>query len=221
MVSMTPCGPTGAWCSRRQTRPPRRGASGTGRLVRCTGGRVGAVESWVELIDVAAAGQLPRDVRVPRRRSADVRVDTALPRARGGFAPRWLGRGTSWTRYAARPTDPADYVFFRTAAGVTRVVRLVVNGIEHDRPAGRDLLSVLREQLGLTAAKPGCGEGVCGACTVLVGGAPVRSCCDRGRRRRAAGDDAGGTGTGSAGSIRCSRRSSSSPRSSAATARRG
>ncbi|MGH3017867.1 MAG: molybdopterin cofactor-binding domain-containing protein [Gaiellaceae bacterium] len=55
---------------------------------------------------------------------------------------------------------------------------LVVNGVEYD-PAGgpeRMLLSVLRDQLGLTAAKPGCGEGVCGACTVLVGGEPVRSC---------------------------------------------
>ena len=35
---------------------------------------------------------------------------------------------------------------------------------------------MLREHLGLTAAKPGCGEGVCGSCTVLVGDEPVRSC---------------------------------------------
>ena len=57
-------------------------------------------------------------------------------------------------------------------------VQLVVNGVAHDVAVAPEptLLSVLREQLGLTAAKPGCGEGVCGACTVLVGGAPVRSC---------------------------------------------
>jgi nicotinate dehydrogenase subunit B len=53
-----------------------------------------------------------------------------------------------------------------------------VNGVPRElaAPPGRSLLSVLREQLGLFAAKPGCGEGACGACTVLVGGAPVRSC---------------------------------------------
>jgi len=43
---------------------------------------------------------------------------------------------------------------------------------EEDRP----LLEVLRNDLGLTGAKYGCGEGRCGACTVLVDGAPVRSC---------------------------------------------
>jgi aerobic-type carbon monoxide dehydrogenase small subunit (CoxS/CutS family) len=40
-------------------------------------------------------------------------------------------------------------------------------------------LSVLRDDLGLTGAKYGCGEAHCGACTVLVDGKPVRSCSTR------------------------------------------
>jgi aerobic-type carbon monoxide dehydrogenase small subunit (CoxS/CutS family) len=58
------------------------------------------------------------------------------------------------------------------------VKELHVNGAARplDADAARSLLSVLRDDLGLTGAKYGCGEGHCGACTVLVDGRPVRSC---------------------------------------------
>jgi nicotinate dehydrogenase subunit A len=57
-------------------------------------------------------------------------------------------------------------------------VSLKVNGAVHSVAAEPDtpLLYVLRNDLGLNAAKFGCGLGQCGACTVLVDGAPVRSC---------------------------------------------
>src|SRR5581483_12085622 len=52
-----------------------------------------------------------------------------------------------------------------------------VNGRSYDAPEpGRNLLSFLRLDLGLTGTKYGCGEGLCGACTVLVDGQPLRSC---------------------------------------------
>jgi aerobic-type carbon monoxide dehydrogenase small subunit (CoxS/CutS family) len=55
---------------------------------------------------------------------------------------------------------------------------LTVNGQEQrlDAQPDRPLLSVLRDDLDLTGAKYGCGEGQCGACTVLIDGRPVRSC---------------------------------------------
>jgi carbon-monoxide dehydrogenase small subunit len=56
--------------------------------------------------------------------------------------------------------------------------RFTVNGTEAtvDVPGMRRLLDVLREELALTGTKEGCGEGECGACTVLLDGAPVDSC---------------------------------------------
>jgi aerobic-type carbon monoxide dehydrogenase small subunit (CoxS/CutS family) len=58
------------------------------------------------------------------------------------------------------------------------VKELHVNGATRPVEAdpGRTLLSVLRDDLGLTGAKYGCGEGRCGSCTVFVDGRAVRSC---------------------------------------------
>jgi aerobic-type carbon monoxide dehydrogenase small subunit (CoxS/CutS family) len=61
---------------------------------------------------------------------------------------------------------------------MARVTKLNVNGSSRtiDADVGISLLSVLRDQLDLTGSKYGCGEGQCGACTVLVDGSPRRSC---------------------------------------------
>ena len=54
---------------------------------------------------------------------------------------------------------------------------IVVNGEDRDAPdPQRSLLSYLRYDLELTGTKYGCGEGLCGSCTVLVDGQPLRAC---------------------------------------------
>jgi len=57
-------------------------------------------------------------------------------------------------------------------------IRLIVNGRTHalDVDPVTPLLWVLRETLGLTGTKYGCGAGLCGSCTVLIDGEPARSC---------------------------------------------
>jgi carbon-monoxide dehydrogenase small subunit len=57
-------------------------------------------------------------------------------------------------------------------------IEFTLNGVRRRLtvPAGSSTLDMLREQLGLTGTKYGCGEGECGACTILVDGASVNSC---------------------------------------------
>ena len=58
------------------------------------------------------------------------------------------------------------------------MAKLNVNGIDHvvDAEGDTPLLWVLREQIGLTGTKYGCGIAQCGSCTVHIDGAPMRSC---------------------------------------------
>ncbi|MCL5942506.1 MAG: 2Fe-2S iron-sulfur cluster-binding protein, partial [Actinobacteria bacterium] len=59
-----------------------------------------------------------------------------------------------------------------------RLIALTVNGDLYElavSPADR-LLDVIRDQVGLTGTKEGCGEGECGACTVIMNGLPVNAC---------------------------------------------
>ena len=57
-------------------------------------------------------------------------------------------------------------------------VQLTINGrpCEIDVPPGTSLLTALRDDLGLTGTRYGCGHGACGACFVLADGAPVPAC---------------------------------------------
>ena len=80
---------------------------------------------------------------------------------------------------------------------MAKVKELHVNGSAHaiDADGDRSLLSVLRDDLGLTGPKYGCGEGQCGACTVLLDGSRVRSCViARGRGGGQEGPDHRGAG---------------------------
>lgn len=58
------------------------------------------------------------------------------------------------------------------------MIRFILNGkeVEVEVPPHWTLLQLLREKLGLTGTKEGCGIGECGACTVLLDGMPVNSC---------------------------------------------
>ena len=59
-----------------------------------------------------------------------------------------------------------------------QMIQLVINGIQRDVDVSPDMpiLWVLRDFIELTGTKYGCGLGVCGSCTVLMDGNPIRSC---------------------------------------------
>ncbi len=61
---------------------------------------------------------------------------------------------------------------------LNRLIRLHINGKEYEVsvPPDRMLLDLLREDLGLTGTKKGCGEGECGSCTIIMDGNAVLSC---------------------------------------------
>src|ERR671931_2290612 len=78
-------------------------------------------------------------------------------------------RGASGKEVAVQPvTEPVESLD----------VTLTVNGetVTKHAPVRRLLTDFIREDLGLTGTHVGCEHGVCGACTILVNGAPVRSC---------------------------------------------
>jgi aerobic-type carbon monoxide dehydrogenase small subunit (CoxS/CutS family) len=76
------------------------------------------------------------------------------------------------------PNHPHHETLVVVSTILMNVTSLNVNDTSRgcDAAAERTLLSVLRDDLALTGTKYGCGEGQCGACTVLVDGVPVRSC---------------------------------------------
>src|SRR5438132_691752 len=86
----------------------------------------------------------------------------------------------SFSRFALYIPPPNTFSVPRLPRGplMATVKELHINGGRRvlDADADRTLLSVLRDDLDLTGCKYGCGEGRCGACTVLVDGRTTRSC---------------------------------------------
>ncbi len=113
-----------------------------------------------------AAGRRGRRARRRRLRRGAVR--RAAARRRAGVGP-----GTAPASCPTSSLAPS-----RASPDERPAMKLVVNDVERDITSHplTPLLQVLREELGITAAKAGCQQGGCGTCTVLVDGEPRRAC---------------------------------------------
>ena len=146
------------------------------------------------------AGRRPRRGRAPLRRwprpPAARHLLGGLAGAQGGSDPD-RGRRPRAPRDAVPPSGPASRSFNDERR--IAMTSVTVNGRRYDvdLPDDTPLLWALRDELGLTGTKFGCGMALCGACTVHVDGQPVRACQTpisavgdqqdhhhRGRRRR-------------------------------------
>ncbi len=105
----------------------------------------------------------------------------------GKFRINYSGKATGDEMKITASIPAMDRTFEMTAkraeirphnGGMARVTELLVNGSRRriDVDPDRTLLSVLRDDLDLTGAKFGCGEGQCAACTVLIDGVATKSC---------------------------------------------
>jgi len=145
-----------------------------------------AVRSIQPIGDVRASAEYRRAVSVPLARRCLWRAWQAA----GGRTPSTVGAihelpqsGAVVRVGAIRPplVAPARRGELPLRAGEANrehQISLTVNGQLHNLAAGgaATLLELLRDQLGLTGTKDGCGEGDCGACTVIVDGQAVKSC---------------------------------------------
>jgi carbon-monoxide dehydrogenase medium subunit len=133
---------------------------------------------------VARAAEIARDGLDPQ---SDAFVSRAYRRLLAGvLTRRALSRAVKSAGASTAPSETSPRISVAAAKPPleawpqreTARRGLVINGRERDfdvRP-GQTLLEVLRDALGIFDVKEGCGEGVCGACTVLLDGRPVSSC---------------------------------------------
>jgi len=91
---------------------------------------------------------------------------------------KWIGARFNNTVQLVSAVIPTRPFFVNYNTQTPRVMVLNVNGESREVTVDADvpLLTVLRDYLHLTGSKYGCGEGACGACTVLVNGSPTPSC---------------------------------------------
>ena len=143
--------------------------------------------------------------------------------ASDGTSPCDDAYASAWYRREVLPVHLAAFSRRKGESCGENRGQFTLNGAEQNEfvESGTTLLTVLRDKLGLTATKSGCNQGTCGACTVLIDGAPQLSCltlaerCDGqvGRRRSKAFRRM-------ANFIRCSAPSWTVSRRNAASARR-